>query len=123
MEIKTFKLGDYVTCKKWNGQTIYGIYAYQGNDNSHFIVSKNKTRWNIKPNDIRLATKAEIQFIKDTIEITLNNTKQELQAINNMRTKLGLNTTTTTTPYKHTLHDSNNITELEKIMTMPIEEL
>lgn len=71
----TFKLGDYVSCKKWSGEHVLGIYAYGGRDGSHFIVAENNKRWNIKPKDCKLATKEEEEIIKTKIEPKLGNLK------------------------------------------------
>ena len=70
-----FQLGDYVSCKKWSGEPVLGIYAYGGRDGSHFIVAENNKRWNIKPNDCKLATKEEEKIIKTKIEPKLGNFK------------------------------------------------
>jgi len=73
-----FELGDYVSCKKWSGEKILGIYAYQGRDGSHFIIAENNKRWNIKPNDIKLANIEEVNTIRKKIESKLGNFKLEI---------------------------------------------
>lgn len=73
-----FELGDYVSCKKWSGEKILGIYAYGGHDGSHFIIAENNRRWNIKPNDIKLANEEEVKIIKKKIENKLGNFKMDI---------------------------------------------
>ena len=61
-----FNRGDYVKCKKWDGVEILAILEYTYPlDSSHCVVDvKTTKRFNIRPNDIKLATEEEAKEIK-----------------------------------------------------------
>ena len=112
MDKITFKLGDFVKCKKWNGETMLGIYAYKTNSNSHFVIAENSIRWMIKENDIQKANQKEIKHIKQqlgqNIEKFNNTLKKTLKRKNEIITATKINNTTKKT---------ENEEELIKIMT------
>ena len=104
-----FELGDYVSCKKWNGEKILGIYVYQGRDGSHFILAENNRRWNIKPNDIKLANVEETKYIKKKVENKTDNFKTAMQ---NLLKK---------NPMAKLINIKQKEEELLEIVTTPIE--
>ena len=99
MDKITFKLGDFVKCKKWNGETMLGTYAYKTKNNTHFVIAENSTRWIIKENDIKKANQKEIKHIKQqlgkNIEKFNNALKKSLKRKDELITSIKRNQTTT----------------------------
>ena len=60
-----FSKGDCVKGKKWSGAEIKGVYEYTYDDGSHCVLEvANGERFNIKQNDLELASEDEAKEIK-----------------------------------------------------------
>jgi hypothetical protein len=45
-----------------------GIYAFANDNGTHLVIGKNNSRWLIHPNDVKLASKDEIEKAKDELK-------------------------------------------------------
>ena len=58
--------GTLVSAKKFNGETVLGIYQHSYDDGSH-CISDGKKQWCINHKDLRLANEEETKIIQETI--------------------------------------------------------
>ena len=65
-KVNYHKKGTLVSAKKFNGETVLGIYQHSYDDGSH-CISDGKKQWCINPKDLRLANEEETKIIQETI--------------------------------------------------------
>ena len=65
-KVNYHKKGTLVSAKKFNGETVLGIYEHSYDDGSH-CISDGQKKWCINPNDLRLANEEETKIIQETI--------------------------------------------------------
>ena len=65
-KVNYHKKGALVSAKKFNGETVLGIYQHSYDDGSH-CISDGKKKWCINPKDLRLANEEETKIIQETI--------------------------------------------------------
>jgi hypothetical protein len=65
-KVSYHKKGTLVSAKKFNGETVLGIYEHSYDDGSH-CISDGQKKWCINPNDLRLANEEETKIIQETI--------------------------------------------------------
>ena len=65
-KVNYHKKGTLVSAKKFNGETVLGIYQHSYDDGSH-CISDGKKKWCINPKDLRLANEEETKIIQETI--------------------------------------------------------
>ena len=65
-KVNYHKKGTLVSAKKFNGETVLGIYQRSYDDGSHCIFD-GKKQWCINPKDLRLANEEETKIIQETI--------------------------------------------------------
>ena len=76
--LNKFKSGDYVSCKKLNGEEFVGVYSHEYDCGDH-LVKDGDREFCIRKDDCRMATDEEAEKLKTSIKVKKKADKVSLE--------------------------------------------